>query len=121
MGHDSCSPQIRYAATAPHSVVSGLGVGPLHVMSSKSQIVAGGGYLVREFIGRPKFRLFCFIALLWLPVTFLFSLPLWSGEEFIEFGWLCWLFVIVEPILVALALFFRFTESPRNVVEHHVR
>lgn len=92
-------------------------------MSSKSHIVAGGGYSVREFTGRPKFRLFGFIALLWLPVACCASLPLWTGlsEEFAELRWLCWALVSVEPVLIVLALFFRFTEQPRRVVEHHVQ
>ena len=91
-------------------------------MSSKSQIVAGGGYSVHKFTGRPRFRLFCFIALLWLPVTLLASLALRAGigEEFVKLRWLCWLLVAAEPVLIALALFFRFTEQPRRVVEHHV-
>jgi hypothetical protein len=91
-------------------------------MSIKSNIVAGGGYSVREFTGRPKFRLLCFIALLWLPVAICASIPLWTGlgEDFTELQWLCWVLVAVEPALIALALFFRFTEQPRRVVEHHV-
>ena len=89
---------------------------------SKSQIAAGGGYSVHTFTGRPRFRLYCFIALLWLPVTLLASIALVAGlsEESVKSRWLCWLLVVVEPVLLALALFFRFTEQPRKVIEHHV-
>lgn len=92
-------------------------------MSPRSHIVAGGGYSEREFTGRPKFRLFCFIALLWLPVAFCASLPLWTGlsEDFAELRWLCWVLSSVEPVFIVLALFFRFAEQPRRVVEHHVQ
>ncbi|MDB6123603.1 MAG: hypothetical protein JWQ71_2596 [Pedosphaera sp.] len=91
-------------------------------MSFKSRIVAGGGYSVRQFSGRPTFRLFCFVSLLWLPVAVCASLPLWNSanEEFTELRRLCWWLVSAESVFIALALLFRFKERRRTVVEHHV-
>ena len=92
-------------------------------MNIHSHIMAVVRFSVREFTGRPKFRLNSFLALLWLPLALLFSSVLWSGlnDESIALRWICWALVSVEPVLIALAVIFRFTEQSRSIVERHVR
>lgn len=92
-------------------------------MSGKLHIIPRDSESVREFVGRPKLRLFGFISLLGLPVAFCAAVALAPGfiEDVDGWWWLCWVVVGVKAVFVALTLFFLFTEQPRKIVERHIQ
>jgi hypothetical protein len=88
-------------------------------METNAKIVEGGGWLVTQTVGRPKLRFFLWLSLVWLLVSLGASVSFgdawprtWSGWD-----WLVLLCIVPEPVLVALALWFLFTEQPRVVAE----
>ena len=90
-------------------------------MKALSRIVHGGGWIAQTYIGRPKARLFGFISIVWLAVSFCGSIPFWGGwpQSFGAFEWLGGLLLVPQPVFITLALVFRFIEEPRSVTEFH--
>ena len=87
-----------------------------------SEIVAGGGWVVRQVVGRPKTRLFLSLSLAWLGVSVpasSFFLDGWPGSfSAIEFFAL--LLIAPHPIFIALAVWFSRTERP-CIIERQLR
>jgi hypothetical protein len=90
-------------------------------MSSISKFVYGGGSVSRQRFGRPKLRLFTLLATAWSTVS---AVPLWmllSGTagpvELSGLPLLCFAFVLPQPVFIALAVLFCFTEQPRHWTE----
>lgn len=86
----------------------------------RAWIVYGRGGAVREFTGRSKCRLFCFMAFMWLPLAMCASFLLWSETEFIEGRSVWGLVVSLEAIFIFLAFFCRSAEQPQRVIERHL-
>ena len=79
-----------------------------------SEIVAGGGWVVRQVVGRPKTRLFFILSVAWLVVSVPASFPFLDGwpESFSEIELLATLLIAPHPIFIALAVWFSRTERP---------
>ena len=84
-------------------------------MNADSEIVQGGGWIARQVLGKPKARLFGFLAVVWLFIALSASIPFWDGLSNIFFlaDWLCLFLIAVEPILVAMAIFLWIVEPAR--------
>ena len=82
-------------------------------------IVACGGWVVRESVGRPKMQFFACVAALWSVVAVLGAMMAWTGsvdgvpDETARLS--LWM-VLPEPVLIVLALWFAFTEAPRKIL-----
>jgi len=86
-----------------------------------SDIVHGGGWMKRKFIGRPKSRFFAFLSVIWLAVSLCASAPFWLDAwppTFSGVEWLCGLLILPEPAFIVLAIVFAVTEKPREMTEH---
>lgn len=84
-------------------------------MSIDSRIVDCGGWRTKRIVGRPKARLFGFLSLVWLCVSYAASMPFWGGSPK-PFGWLegvCLLLMLPLPVLCTLAVTFLCLEKPR--------
>jgi len=92
-------------------------------MRSKAHIIESGGWTQRQYMGKPKARLFSFMAGAWLAVTFFASLLFWNGfpGASTEWSWLYALLIVPEPIFVGLAVVFWITEEPRMITEWRQR
>lgn len=88
-------------------------------MKSHSHIVAGGGWVTRQSMGRPRARLFGFLSVLWLGVSICASFPFWDGwpHAFSELEWVCGALLIPQPVFIALTLLFLLTEKRRPITE----
>ncbi len=84
-------------------------------MNAESEIVHGGGWIPRQVFGKPKARLFGYLAVVWLffavsaSASFLAGLP----NIFLLPDWLSVVLIAVEPILVAVAVVFWIVEPAR--------
>jgi hypothetical protein len=89
------------------------------IYESNALIVAGGGWLTRQIVGRPKTRFFCFLSVVWLGVSICASYPFWHGwpESFGALEWVCGLLLVPQPVLVILAFVFLLTEQPCTITE----
>ena len=91
-------------------------------MGPKSQIVAGGGWIKCQHVGKPKTRLFTVLSVVWLAVSLGASLPLWLTvrfpQSFSGFDWLCILLLLPQPVLIVLAVVFALKEKPSVLVYH---
>ena len=86
-----------------------------------SDIVAGGGWVRRQSVGKPKTRLFTFISVVWLGVSLCASIPFWLDTwppSFSGLEWLCLLLMAPQVVFIALATAFALTENPRSITEH---
>src|SRR5688572_15490216 len=88
-------------------------------MNQCSDIVAGGGWIRRETVVRPRARLFGFLSLIWLCVSICASFPFWDGwpESFGYMEWLCSVLLVPQSVFVVLALVFLLREQPRIITE----
>jgi hypothetical protein len=82
------------------------------------QIVAGGGWNVREVYGRPKARFCGFLATVWSPVfvVSLIAIGATWGNPLGTF-WLkslCVLFIVAQLVFLTLALAFWLFEVPKT-------
>ena len=85
-------------------------------MSIDSRIVECGGWRTKRIVGRPKARLFGFLSLVWLCVSYAASMPFWGGSPK-PFGWLegvCLLLMLPLPVLCTMAITFLCIEKPRS-------
>jgi len=89
-------------------------------MEKVSEIVHGGGWIVRTIVGRPKTRLFLLLSVSWLVVSVSASFPFLDGwpESFSEVEVLAILLLAPHPVFIILAIFFLCTERPRITQEH---
>jgi hypothetical protein len=88
-------------------------------MKSESKIIAGGGWIIREVVGKPRARLFAAFSLGWLSVSIFASRPFWDGWPR-SFGWhesLSSLLLLPEPLFQLLALVYLVVEQPRAILE----
>ena len=90
-------------------------------MHADSEIVQGGGWIVRQVVGKPKTRLFGYLAVVWLFVAVSASVPFWDGlpNIFSLADWLSVVLIAVEPILVAVAVVFWIVEPARLFTQFH--
>jgi hypothetical protein len=90
-------------------------------MKSSIQIVEGGGWVTRQFVGRPRARFFGFLSVIWLGVSLCASCPFWFGwpESFGYWEWFCGALLVAQPVFVVLAVVFLVTEQPHTIVEKH--
>ena len=90
-------------------------------MKLRSDIVAGGGSVTRQTVGRPRARFFGFLSIIWLGVSLGASITFWDGwpKSFGYLEWLCSALLVPQPNFVVLAIFFWLTERPRTISEQH--
>jgi len=90
-------------------------------MKSNAHIVEGGGWITRQTVGKPRARLFGFLAIIWLLISICASFPFWDGwpQSFTGLDWLCTLLLLPQPVLFVLAIVFWLTEQPRAIREQH--
>jgi hypothetical protein len=90
-------------------------------MKSHSDIVEGGGWVIRQTTGKPRARFFGFLSVIWLAVSICASFPFWDGspQSFGYLEWLCTALLVPQPVFVTLAAIFLLTEQPRIITEHH--
>jgi hypothetical protein len=90
-------------------------------MNEETHFVAGGGWIQHATTARPRTRLFGWVSLLWIGVSLGASSAFWGGwpGSFGLFEWMCTALLLPHPVLVALALFYWRTESPRTVIEEN--
>jgi len=88
-------------------------------MPSNQPTVREGGWIEVPVQSRPKARLFGLLALVWLGVVGLVSLPFWTADwqsklagKFSDANWICILLAIPEIVLLVLAVQYYFTETP---------
>lgn len=88
-------------------------------MEFKADIVHGGGWVIRETLGRPKARFFAFLSVVGGAVSLGVGM-LWAGlpELAISNRWTCIFLIALELSFISLAVVFRFVERPRPLVEH---
>jgi hypothetical protein len=94
-------------------------------MTRSNDIVAGGGWHSEHHRVHVKALSFTVLALLWFVlwgVGVALGLFVHGSREFLRLisgHWLGWLYAVslaAHPVLIAVASFFWFTETPRNVV-----
>src|SRR5262249_49278290 len=87
----------------------------------KSDIVAVGGWVTRQTVGRPKARFFGFLAVAWLCVSCGASFPFWGGwpESFGSLEWIGAALVMPQPVFMVLAVVFLIKERPRTILQKH--
>ena len=90
-------------------------------MKSNEHIVAGGGWIKRQMVGRPRARFFGFLSVIWLGISICASIPFWDGwpQTFTGLDWLCSLVIVPQPVFIVLAVVFWFTEQSRTITEQH--
>ena len=83
-------------------------------MGKLSEIVAGGGWVVRRSVGRPKTRLFVVVSLAWLAVSVPAGFVFFGGwpGSFSAIEFVALLLIAPSPIFIALAVWFSRTEQP---------
>ncbi len=88
-------------------------------MKANQAFVHGGGWVIRQRVGRPMMRFFAFAALVWLCVAVIAGMLLWAAPADVPGGlwWACVFSVALEPVFVVLAVLCRLFEKPRTVVE----
>jgi hypothetical protein len=89
-------------------------------MISSGQIVHGGGWIRRQYTGRPKARFFTSLSVVWLVVSLMAVIPFFLDDGTPSFsGWklLGFLLIGVHLVFIALAVFFALSESRRSVAE----
>ena len=88
-------------------------------MRSHSDIVEGGGWIIRQTVGRPRARLFGSLSVIWLLLSICASFPFWDGwpQSFGYLEWLCSALVVPQVVFVVLAIVFLLTEQPRTIAE----
>jgi hypothetical protein len=84
-----------------------------------SDIAAGGGWVTREIVGRPKARFFGVLSVVWLFVALPASIVFLDGssQPFGDLEWLCLLLLLPQPVFVGLAVAYRLFEKPRRLTE----
>jgi hypothetical protein len=89
-------------------------------MKSSTQIIAGGGWMTRQMVGKPRARFFGFLSVIWLAVTIGASFPFWDGwpDSFGSGERLCSVLLVLHLVFIVLALVFLLTERPRRFAEH---
>src|SRR5256885_14238299 len=65
-------------------------------MKSSAHIVHGGGWVVREAVGRPKARFCTFLSVIWFGISIPASLPLWNGWSKLDSG-VEWCSLLILP------------------------
>jgi hypothetical protein len=88
-------------------------------MKPNPQIVAGGGWVTRQTVGKPKARLFGFLSVIWTGVLIGASIPFWNGSSptFSALDWMWALLLVPEPVFIGLAIAFWIWEKPRTIIE----
>jgi hypothetical protein len=86
-------------------------------MKSCSDIAAGGGWVTREIVGRPKARFFAFLSVIWLFISLPASIFLREGspESFGVLEWPCIVMLMFHPVFIGLAVVYRLFEMPRQM------
>lgn len=86
---------------------------------SIAQFIHGGGWVIRQATGKPKARFFSFLSVIWSTVSLCASFPFWHGlpVSLSRLEYLCAFFIALEPVFVALAVFFWLTEVPRPITK----
>ena len=84
-------------------------------MKSNTKIVHGGGWVKRQFVGKPKALIFTFLAVIWLAVSIWASIPLLAGGPFSWLEWSCIFLIVLEPVFVVAAVVFWLIEVPRTI------
>lgn len=87
-------------------------------MKSDSHIVHGGGWETYQIVVQPKACLFRFLSIFWLLISVCAMSPFLTGwpESFGFLEFTCSGLILLEPVFVTLAIFFKLTEKPRTVV-----
>ena len=80
-----------------------------------------GSWTVRQTIRRPKTRFFTLLSCLWLLASVGASFPFWHGwpESFSALESFCGFVIVFEPVFIALAVAFWFTEPPFIIQEQY--
>jgi hypothetical protein len=88
-------------------------------MKSRSEIVAGGGWIKNQTTGKPRARFFTFLSVIWLGVSICASFPFWNGwpHSFGYVEWLCGALLVLQPVFALLAVIFFVTERPQIITE----
>lgn len=86
-------------------------------MQPKTQIVHGGGWVKRQFVGKPKALLLTFVSVIWLAISFCASIPLWAGGPFSGLQWLCASLIGLEPVFIVATIAFWIGEPTRTVTK----
>ncbi len=86
-------------------------------MKSSTEIVRGGGWVKRQFVGKPKALTFTFLAIIWLGVSVCASIPFWGGfpASFSWLEWLCVSLIVPEPVFIVTTLVLWLVEPPRTI------
>jgi len=89
-------------------------------MGKLLEIVHGGGWVVRQSVGRPKTRLFLILSLAWLVVSVPASFPFLDGwpQSFSEIEFIALLLIAPHPIFIIMAFSYCRTERPRVIEQH---
>ena len=89
-------------------------------MKPESSIIANGGWVTQQSVGRLRARAFGVLSLAWLGIALWGSHPFWSGwpQPFGGLEWWCLALVVPEPVFVILAVVFWRTEKPRIITEY---
>jgi hypothetical protein len=80
-------------------------------------IIHGGGWIIRQKVGKPKALFFTFLSILGLAISVIASIAFWDGlpKSFSWYHWLCLSLLAAEAILIVLAIVFWILEPSRTV------
>ena len=84
-----------------------------------NDIVAGGGWIQHQSVGRPRTRLFFLLSLIWLGVALVGSVPFWQNAWPPSFSGAEWgglALMLPEPVFIVLAIKFALTEPQQTTV-----
>jgi hypothetical protein len=90
-------------------------------MKWHSHIVAGGGWVTKEIVGKPRARFFGFLSVAWLGISIWASSSFWDGwpQSFRWLEWLCIMLLVPQLVFVTLSVIMFLTERPRTITEQH--
>ena len=92
-------------------------------MRSATQIVHDGGWIPKQAYGKPRARLFAFLAVIWTFVSAAASFPFWAGwpEPLTYLEVLCIALMLPQPAFIILSIWYLLNEHARTTIEHHYR
>ena len=89
-------------------------------MKPNSDFVNGGGWILRQTVGRRKARIFLLLSLSWVVVSVYAGMLMCSSwvELSTFYWWGCILALALHILFVALAVVFHLIEKPLTITKH---